>query len=161
MPERVPEIDPLRHAFVVDETKHGKVYLLTGEGCVVAMRIRRRRGCVDEGLRRRRRRPLLVSCRGVRVMRRVVRRVMTEASCTTQKKTPVARRRRHIMMVVFVHRPEGFDALKIAKSEPNSRIYLFLAEIRILHVHVRGNQIPTIRYFRSVLYRSVKLRCLY
>lgn len=125
MLKRAPEIEiPLRCAFVVDETKHGKVYLLTGEGCVVAVRIRRRRGCVDEGLRRRRRRPLLVSRRGVRVMRRVVRCVMSEAPCTTQKKTPVARRRRHVMVVVLVHRSEGCNTrcgVRIAKGEPGRR----------------------------------------
>lgn len=90
-------------SFAVDETKHGKVYLLTGEGCVVAMWIGRRRGSVDEGLRRRRRRPLLVGRRGVRVMRCVVRRVMAKAACTTQQKTTVARRRRHIVMMVLVN----------------------------------------------------------
>lgn len=76
----------------------------SGEGCVVAVRIGRRRGSVDEGLRRRRRRPLLVG-RGVRVMRRVMRRMMAEAACTTQQKATVARRCCHIVMVIFVHSP--------------------------------------------------------
>lgn len=80
-----------------------KVYLLTGEGCVVAVRIGRRRGSVDEGLRRRRRRPLLVGCCSVRVMRRVMRCVVAEAACTTEQKTAVTRRRRHIVVVVLVH----------------------------------------------------------
>lgn len=93
-------------SFAVDETKHGKVYLLTGEGCVVAMWIGRRRGSVDEGLRRRRRRPVLVGCRSVRVMRCVVRRVMAKAACTTQQKTAVARRCRHIVMMVLVNGSE-------------------------------------------------------
>lgn len=92
-----------RCPFAVGETKHGKVYLLTGEGCVVAVRIGRRRGSIDEGLRRRRRRPLLVGCRGVRVMRCVVRRVVAEAACTTQQKAAVTRRRCHIVMMVLVH----------------------------------------------------------
>lgn len=79
--------------------------LESGEGCVVAMRIGRRRGSVDEGLRRRRRRPLLVGRRGVRVMRRVVRRVVAEAACTTQQKAAVTRRRCHIVVVILVHGP--------------------------------------------------------
>lgn len=91
--------------FAVGETKRGKVYLLTGEGCVVAVRIGRRRGSIDEGLRRRRRRPLLVGRRGVRVMCRVVRRMVAEAACTTQQKAAVTRRRCHIMVVVLVHGP--------------------------------------------------------
>lgn len=69
----------------------------------MAVRIGRRRGSVDEGLRRRRRRPLLVGRRGVRVMRRVVRRVVAEAACTTQQKAAVTRRRCHIVVVVLVH----------------------------------------------------------
>lgn len=77
--------------------------LESGEGCIVTVRIGRRRGSVDEGLRRRRRRPLLVGCRSVRVMRRVVRCVVAEAACTTKQKATVTRRRRHIVVVVLVH----------------------------------------------------------
>lgn len=74
----------------------------------MAVRVGRRRGSVDEGLRRRRRRPLLVRRRGVRVMGRVMGRVVAQAARTTQQKAPVARRRRHVMVMVLVHGPEGF-----------------------------------------------------
>jgi len=90
--------------FAVGETEHGKVYLLTGERCVVTVRIGRRRGSVDKRLRRRRRRPFLVG-RGVRVMRRVMRRMVAEAACTTQQKATVTRRCCHIVVMVFVHGP--------------------------------------------------------
>lgn len=71
----------------------------------MAVRIGRRRGSIDEGLRRRRRRPLLVRRRGVSVMRRVMRRVVAETACTTQQKATITRRRCHIVVVILVHGP--------------------------------------------------------
>lgn len=50
--------------------------LETGEGGIMAMRIGRRRGHIDERLRGRCRRPVLVRGRGVHVVRRVVSRVV-------------------------------------------------------------------------------------
>jgi len=103
----------------VSATKHGKVYLLTGKGCVMAMGVGRRRGRIDERLRRRRRRPLFVGRRGVRMMRRVVRRVVAEAACTTQQQASVARR--HVMMVVLVHGPGRRREIRLIEWNPEFR----------------------------------------
>lgn len=114
-----------------------KVYLLTGEGCVVAVRIGRRRGSVDEGLRRRRRRPLLVGCCGVRVMRRVMRCMVTEAACTTKQKATVTRCRRHIVVVVLVHSSKNKTKKKMRK---NSR--LELRDENSISAIMRGKSAP-------------------
>ena len=76
--------------------------LLTREGCVIAVRVRGCGGSVDERLRRRGRRPVLVRGRGVRVVRRMV----AKSSRTTQQQAAVTRHGRHIMMVILVHSPE-------------------------------------------------------
>lgn len=82
----------------------------------MAMRVGRRRRGIDERLWRRRRRPLFVGRRGVRMMRRVVRCMVAKAACTTQEKTSVARR--HIVMMVFVHGPRK----RYGKIRPESSI---------------------------------------
>lgn len=79
---------------------------LTREGCVIAVRVRGCGGSVDERLRRRRRRPVLVGGRGVRVVRRMV----AESSRTTQKQTAVTRHGRHVMVMVLVHSPAKIDS---------------------------------------------------
>lgn len=70
------------------------------------MRVGWRRGHVNQRLRGRCRRPVLVRGRGVhvvcRVVSRVVRRVMS--SGITQKKSAVTRGGGHVMLVVLVHR---------------------------------------------------------
>lgn len=79
---------------------------LTREGCVIAVRVRGCGGSVDERLRRRGRRPVLVGGRGVRVVRRMV----AESSRTTQKQTAVTRHGRHVMVMVLVHSPAKIDS---------------------------------------------------
>ena len=83
-----------------------RVTRLTREGCVIAVRVRGCGGSVDERLRRRRRRPVLVGGRGVRVVRRMV----AESSRTTQKQTAVTRHGRHVMVMVLVHSPAKIDS---------------------------------------------------
>ena len=91
------------------------VCLLTREGCVIAVRVRGCGGSVDERLRRRGRRPVLVGGRGVRVVRRMV----AESSRTTQQQAAVTRHGRHIMMVILVHSPEKKNT--IVKHQPLHR----------------------------------------
>jgi len=51
-------------------------------------------------------------------MCRVVRRVMTEAACTTQQKATVARRRCHVVVMIFVH-----GSRKKKRTRENSRLH--------------------------------------
>lgn len=93
----------LRHSLLEPIKVFGilNLRLETREGCVIAVRVRGCGGSVDERLRRRRRRPVLVGGRGVRVVRRMV----AESSRTTQKQTAVTRHGRHVMVMVLVHSP--------------------------------------------------------